>query len=268
MSAHGIVQTGSCWLEAPFATSLRVVLSVNQAHEFRHGVAMVPRRSERVLHHQPPWREDDKIRHCRTCSMCVRRRRQHGEYAGVWVIMRYRSDGVEPAEIIFVGVVQAMPSDDIERRMWLLGAEEIAPKFGEQGPLRILMVLLKACDRGLEVSCIRQTVGADRAQLRQIEVTLIQLQDVASNRLVVCEVYTISNATWNDADLVWSYQQIAKLGLYVQHPVLRHDQEIAISAVECCLLWHGTSRRIDEDSYAAFHGWVASTSNKVQRMDP
>jgi len=76
------VQRRARGLEA--AAGLGVVLAVDQAHEFGHGVAVVPGRSEGVLLHEPAGWEDDEVGDGR--AGVVRGRGEDGEDAGVGVI--------------------------------------------------------------------------------------------------------------------------------------------------------------------------------------
>ena len=59
---HDIVQTGAGSLEP--AAGLGVIVAVDQAHEFGHGVAVVPWRAEGVFLDQPAGREDDEVGDC------------------------------------------------------------------------------------------------------------------------------------------------------------------------------------------------------------
>src|SRR5438067_10176894 len=54
---HAIVQRDAAGHEA---LRLRVIDAVDQAHELRHQVAVIPGRPEGVLRHLPPLREDDE----------------------------------------------------------------------------------------------------------------------------------------------------------------------------------------------------------------
>lgn len=59
MRRHDIVKTSSSGLKT--ASRFGVVLTADQTHEFGHGVAVVPRRTECIFLDEPAWREDDKV---------------------------------------------------------------------------------------------------------------------------------------------------------------------------------------------------------------
>ena len=49
------------------------------------------------------------------------------------MVVGYAAEGVEACEVIFVGIVGAMPSDDVEGGVFLGSREEAAGEFGEYG---------------------------------------------------------------------------------------------------------------------------------------
>ena len=49
------------------------------------------------------------------------------------MVVRDAADGVEAAEVVFVGVVGAVPGDDVEGSVVLVGGEEVGGEFGEEG---------------------------------------------------------------------------------------------------------------------------------------
>ena len=59
--AHDVVQTCARGLET--SAFLSIVMTVDQTHEFRHGVAVVPWRAERGFLDEPSGREDDEVCH-------------------------------------------------------------------------------------------------------------------------------------------------------------------------------------------------------------
>ncbi|KAI6762591.1 hypothetical protein HG530_008571 [Fusarium avenaceum] len=75
MRRHDIMQTGPSWLET--TARFGVVLAADQTHEFRHGVAVVPRGTECIFLDEPAWWEDDEI--CDGGAWMVRGAGQDGE---------------------------------------------------------------------------------------------------------------------------------------------------------------------------------------------
>lgn len=78
MRAHDRVQ--ACASGPEPSVGAAVVLPFNQTHVLRHGVAVVPGRSHRVLHGQPPRWEDGHLEN-------LLRRGKKGEYGGIRVIV-------------------------------------------------------------------------------------------------------------------------------------------------------------------------------------
>ena len=83
----------------------------------------------------------------------VRGRRKNRVDARVGVIERYAANGGVSGQIIFVGVVESMPSDNVEWGMILLGREEMAVEFGQYVPCCI-GIFVKGRHGCLEVACI------------------------------------------------------------------------------------------------------------------
>jgi len=54
----------------------------------------------------------------------------------------------------------------------------------------------------LEITGIRETIGADRAELWEGEVALVEFEDVAADRVVIGEGDVIADAAGDDAYLV------------------------------------------------------------------
>ena len=109
---HRVVQRHAAGHEA--AAGLGVVDAVDEPHELAHHVHMVPGRAKRILRHQPAVAEDHEIDVRRAGRLA--RRGQHGEDAGVGVIVKDRADGREASQVVFVGRVVAVPGHDVQRR--------------------------------------------------------------------------------------------------------------------------------------------------------
>ena len=94
------------------------------------------------------------------------------------MIEAHRADDDEAREIVFVGREIAVPGDDIERRMVHLRRPQIALEFGDQAARR--RGVLVSRDRRQKIARIGETVGAERAELRQPQHGAVILADVAA----------------------------------------------------------------------------------------
>ena len=172
---HHIVQTSTRRLET--TSSFCVVITADQTHKLRHGVAVVPRRTEGVLGDQPAGREDDKVGD--GSANMVRGTGQNSEDGGVGVVERDGSNNVESAQVVLERVIVAVPGDNVEGSVVLARREERVVKLAEQLVLGGLLFIVKCCDWGLEVAGIGQAVGANGAQLGELVVTLVEFADIA-----------------------------------------------------------------------------------------
>lgn len=150
------------------------------------------------LLNEPAWWEYDKIRD--GCAGVIALGGENGEYGGIGMVEAYAAYRIESSKIILVGIVQAVPSDDVEWSVVLLGGEQVASKLGQKGPLRV-SIFVEGGYRGLEIADIRKTVRSDGSQFRKLEVALVQLENVAPDWPVL-KVNAISNSSRNDTDLV------------------------------------------------------------------
>lgn len=244
--AHDVVQARAAGDEPAFAALFRVVPALDEAHELAHGVAVVPRRAEGVLAHQPARREDDKVRH--GGAQVVRRRRQHGEDARVRVVEADAADGVEAAQVVLVGVVVAVPRDHVKGRVRLGRLVQAVGELGRHrvrvGPVKrdAAAVLVKGRQRRLEVPRVGEPVGPDGAQLRQGEVALVQLQGVAAGR-ARGQVDGELDAARDHRNLHGPHEQPALLGADVQHALLRDEEEVPVRGVKGMFCVHRLCRR-------------------------
>lgn len=147
---------------------------------------MVPRGTKRVLGHEPAGREDDKVSN--GGSDMVRWSSEDGKYGWIRVVEGDGSDGVEAAEVVLVRVVVTVPGDDVEGSVVLSGRKEGVVEFAQDavflGCIRVLFVIIKGCNRSLEVTRVGETIGPNRAQLRQLVMALVEFTNVASNRAI------------------------------------------------------------------------------------
>ena len=101
------------------------------------------------------------------------------------MVVRDAADGVEAAEVVFVGVVGAVPGDDVEGCVGLRGGEEMTIKFGEEGVGSAAGVVFgEGGDGCLEVARVGETIRADGAKLGELEVSLVELEYITSDRSV------------------------------------------------------------------------------------
>lgn len=90
------------------------------------------------------------------------------------------ADGGEAAQVVFVGIVEAVPGDDVEGCMVLSGSEEVAVEFG-QDLVGGAGVFVEGGNGGLEVPRVGQTIRTDGTKLGELEVSLVKLEDVTSD---------------------------------------------------------------------------------------
>ena len=95
----------------------------------------------------------------------------------------------------------------------------------------------------------------------------VQLEDVASHRSLR-EGDAVSDATWDDADLVGADEQATQLRLDVEYAVLRDDEEVTVCRVEGFVRSHVFAGGVDEVANSRLHGWVTRAGDEVQRVHP
>lgn len=184
VAAHDVVQAGTAGNETASTAALGIVAAADESHELAHGVAVVPGRAEGVLTDQPARWEDDEVGHGGARN--GRWRREHCEDGRVWVVVGDGANGVEAAQVVLVGVVVALPGDNVEGRVGLASLEErVVHLDGDVEGVAALgscraKVFAELSHGRLEVSRVGQAVGTNGAQLWENEVALVQLQRVAS----------------------------------------------------------------------------------------
>lgn len=264
VAAHDVVQAGAAGDEAACAAALGVVAAADEAHELAHGVAVVPGRAEGVLADEPARREDDKVGHGGAGH--GRRRRQHREDGRVRVVVGDCADGVEAAQVVLVGVVVALPGDDVKGRVCLARLEERIVHLDGDGEgvaaleCRRAKVLAEVRHGGLEVARVGESVGANGAQLGQHEVALVQLQRIASGRARDADV--VLDAAGDDGDLHGPHQQPAELGADVEVALLRHNQEVAVGRVKGRVGVHALAGGVDEHAQALLQRGIACAGHE------
>lgn len=274
VTAHDIVQTRAAGHEPARTTLLRIVPAADEAHELAHGVAVVPRRAEGVLAHQPSGGEDDKVGNRRARDGA--RRGEDGEDGGVRVVKRDGANGVEAAEVVLVRVVVALPPNHVKRRVRLRGLEQSVVELHRHGVVtaattgsacrsRRAKVLGKVRHGGLEITGVGEAVGANGAELGELEMALVQLQRVAPRRTRRgCKMHLVFHAARDHGNLHGAHEQPAHLGANVQVPLLRDDEHVAVGRVKGRLGAHALAGSVDVDAQAGLHGGVAGTSHQAQ----
>ena len=167
MPRHARVERSLAWSKSFL---FGIVLTTNVAHEFTHGIPMVPRRSKGILLNKPPLRENHKITN--SLPMVIWLCSQHSENARVRVVRRYRTNRLEEIQIVPVRVIISMPSNHIKWRPLDFIFKELSPKFIHNSPILIHILILSHWN--LKVLGVSQTVGTYWSQVWQSEVTLIQ----------------------------------------------------------------------------------------------
>lgn len=191
---------------------------------------MVPRRAERAFCHEPAGREYYKVGD--GGSWGGGRGREDSEDAGIWVVVGDGADGVEAAEVIFVGVVEAVPGDHVERGVRLCNCEEAAGEFGKEGVCGVPgSVFSEGGLWGLKIPCVGEAIRTDRAKLREAEVALIEFKNVAAGG-AVRKSDAVADAAGNDADFVGPDKKRAKFGGNVQSTMLGNNEKITVGGVE------------------------------------
>lgn len=227
---------------------------------------MVPRRAERVFCHEPAGRENYKVGDCGSWSGgggC-----EDGEDAGVRVVVGDGADGVEAGEVVFVGVVEAVPGDDVEGGVCLCSCEEAAGEFGKDGVCGVPgSVFSEGGFWGLEIPRVGEAIRTDRAKVGEVEVTLIEFKNVAAGG-AVWEGDAIADAAGNDADFVGPDKKRAEFSGNIQRTMLGNNEKVTVSGVEGGMWVHRFAGCEDEDSEALLHCWVTSTSDEVEGVDP
>ncbi len=162
MGQHHVVQAEAAGREA---FGLGVIDAVDQPHELRHDVAMIPGRAEGVLRHRPAFGKMTK-------SILAVPSLSLGEVMTVKIdgsgwSKGDRADRRIAAQVIFVGRVIAVPG---RRRRAATGRSRcgrVRHTISRQAA-RDLLVLI-ACDGGEEVAGIGEAVGADRPRLGKVK---------------------------------------------------------------------------------------------------
>lgn len=108
-------------------------------------------RPVRILHDEPPWRDDREV-YDRVSGLTVGRCGENSEDAGVRMVVKDAAEDAEASEIVFEGIICTMPGCDVEGGVILLACVETAGKFGDDCPGRWGASCDAVVDRSFEMS--------------------------------------------------------------------------------------------------------------------
>ena len=258
VAGHAVVQRRAAGHEA---VGLGVVDAVDQTHELARDVAMEPRRTERVLAHQPARRKDHEVDHVDAGR--VGRRLQHEEDRRIGMVVADRADRVEAAR----GRTCTARSCRARRRRRAASGRSRPPRgcpgtwrrarTSPRGPrTRRRAPGSRAGWRGRSSRSGRGRAGERRAEV---------LADVAA-RGAVDELDAEAHAARHDGDLLRLDVDEADLGREAEPPLLRHDQQLAVGVREEPI-GHRPVRGVDVDAAAALRLGIAVAGHRDQALD-
>lgn len=102
-----------------------------------------------------------------------------------------------------------------------------------------LLYLLKPRNGGFKVSLGGESVGTNRSQVRELEVSVEDLADVAPGGLG--DFDSKLDAARDDQHVFGRDHQLAELGDHVESAYLRNHQEVAVGVVECLVVHRGVA---------------------------
>lgn len=114
---------------------------------------------------------------------------------------------VKEVEIIFEGVIIAMPCDNVKRSLLFLMLEKAAHVFVSDGVLALLFI--EPGHRGLEVPGISEAVGSYWAKVWYFEMSFINLRDPTLAYLA--DLHRKHNPSGNDGYFSRANCQFTKL---------------------------------------------------------
>lgn len=174
VAGHAVVEAGSAGGEA---FGFGVVLTVDEAHELVHEVAVEPWWAEGVFGDDPAWWEDGEVDVGGAGDLAGRG--EDGVDGWVGVVEGDGVDAVEAGEIVFAGSVVAVPGDDVEWGVIEVGGPEVAEEFGHDLEGGVVAIFVSSV-RSVEVARVGKAVGPDGAEFGQTEGRGVILQKVAA----------------------------------------------------------------------------------------
>mmetsp|Transcript_28686 Transcript_28686/g.63232 ORF Transcript_28686/g.63232 Transcript_28686/m.63232 type:complete len:451 (-) Transcript_28686:224-1576(-) len=205
--------------------NLGIVAAPHQAHEFRHDVAVVPRRPESVLRSHIPRGEHHKInirspRHRRI-------RRQHHPDGRVRMVVGHRVYGHEIPHIVLDRHQIPVPSHHVERAVLDLPGEQLAGQLANH-----LVGLAGVLEPGLwgeEMPGVGEAgADADGPQVWDHKLAAKILQDISLARGAAHAVHLEHNTSRHQSKLLLLHLQIPELSSHSDGPLLRHYYHVTI----------------------------------------
>ena len=181
------------------------------------------------------------------------------------MIERDRSNRVEPSQVIFVWIIVSMPCDDVKRRVTLPGSKKLVVKLGDDLPVGVAIVV-KVSDRGLEISSVCQPIRSNWSQFRKLKVAPVDFTYI-STHWSLGQQDSISDAPRNHTDLVGPDSDFAKLCMYVENAVLRHNEKVTVRGVER-LFAHALSCSKHVNADPILGHWITCAGQGMQSVDP
>lgn len=97
------------------------------------------------------------------------------------MVVGYRADSVETAQVVFERVVISMPGHNVEWGLSEFCRKEIIVEFADHRKFfGLAFVIVESCNRGLKVAGIGESIRSDRTQFGKFEMTLIYLAYISS----------------------------------------------------------------------------------------
>mmetsp|Transcript_9802 Transcript_9802/g.28036 ORF Transcript_9802/g.28036 Transcript_9802/m.28036 type:complete len:322 (+) Transcript_9802:213-1178(+) len=231
---HAGVEAGTSRKEAVL---LPIVLAMNQAHEFAHSVPVKVWGPECVGSNHPPRRKDYKV--CNSGAGSEPWHSKDSEDGRVRVVKCHGIHRAETGQIILVRGIVPVPRHCVKRGEVQLHGEEVPHELVHHG-VRALHILIPG-HGSLEVPRVGEAVGTDGTEVRQLEVPLEDLENVATAG-AVGEADREAVAALNDSNLPRGHCQEAALGDNLKGAELRDNEEVAIGIAEAAVPHIGLAR--------------------------
>ncbi len=254
---HAVVQADAARREA---LRLGVVDAVQQPHELRHDVHVIPGRPKGVLRHRPALRKDHEVDV--SGARGLRRRGQHREDRGIGMIEADRADRRERAQVVFVRRVIAMPGHHVDRRMRQLGQPQFATPLHEQLGRRVLVFI--GGHRRQEIAGIGQAIRADRPSLRQGKRTAVVFAEIAACR-PRRNLGPEFDAARNHHDFAGLRIDHPEFGDQAQVALLQHEHHLTVGVVEV-LVHHRLGDEIDMCRHARLGVGIAGRGHGLHAL--
>mmetsp|Transcript_14742 Transcript_14742/g.23408 ORF Transcript_14742/g.23408 Transcript_14742/m.23408 type:complete len:323 (+) Transcript_14742:356-1324(+) len=259
MSSHDTVQAAPSRLKP---LRFCIVLALDISHEFRHAVAMVVGWAEGLLLHCHAWWENHKIdrRNARvSCLAC-----EHREDGGIHVVDGDAVHSDEVAHVVFVRHVVSMPRDDVKWASLQLCLEHTSKEFLKKRVLSFLV--LKASCRVQEVARVGKAVRANRAKIREDEVPIEDLTNIASPRAFLRKIdfKLVPSLYHSNLSRLDSEETALRRDQHIA--MLRHNEEVTIRIHEC-LVGHRGVGRVNMNRKARLRFGAPSATNSAHPID-